>query len=104
MLITILYLQELQGAIRMIPRAPRWQSYVAQTTEPMFTPEQCRLIIEAGHREQSEEAKVGGGKGGKHDTKKRVTTISWIPFSKMPDMYRTIENQLKCFVKASKIN
>ena len=33
----------------MIPRIPRWQSYVAQTTQPMFTPKQCQMIIDAGH-------------------------------------------------------
>jgi hypothetical protein len=31
---------------------------------------------------------------GKYDTKKRVTTISWIPFAKLPQMYKVIENQL----------
>ena len=78
----------------MIPYMPKWQSYIATTTRPMFTPEQCRLIIQAGHREKAEQAKVGGGKSGKHDTKKRVTTISWIPFDKMPQMYKAIENQI----------
>ena len=78
----------------MIPYMPHWQSYIATTTKPMFTPEQCRLIIQAGHKEKPEQAKVGGGKDGKQDTKKRVTTISWIPFHKMPEMYKVIENQL----------
>ena len=79
----------------MTPYMPKWQSYIATTTEPMFTPEQCRLIIQAGHREKAEQAKVGGGgKSGKHDTKKRVTTISWIPFDKLPQMYKVIENQI----------
>ena len=78
----------------MIPFMPHWQSYIATTTKPMITPEQCRLIIQAGHKEKPEQAKVGGGKGGKQDTKKRVTTISWIPFNKMPQMYKVIENQL----------
>ena len=78
----------------MIPRMPRWQSYVATTTEPIFSPQQCQMIVDAGHQCKPEEAKVGGGKNGRHDTKKRVTTISWIPFAKMPDMYKQIENQL----------
>jgi len=78
----------------VIPFMPQWQSYIATTTGPMFTPEQCKLIINAGHQQKPEQAKVGGGKDGKHDTKKRVTTISWIPFAKMPEMYKTIENQL----------
>ena len=78
----------------MIPIVPTWQSYVATTTQSMFTPEQCKIIIEAGHQCKPEEAKVGGGKDGKHDTKKRVTTISWIPFKKLPQMYKKVENQL----------
>ena len=78
----------------MIPRMQRWQSYVATTTNPMFTPEQCKMIIDMGHRCKPEEAKVGGGNEGKYDTKKRVTTISWIPFDKLPQMYKVIENQL----------
>ena len=78
----------------MIPYMPKWQSYIATTTRHMFTPEQCRLIIQAGHREKAAQAKVGGGKSGKHDTKKRVTTISWIPFDKLPQMYKVIENQI----------
>ena len=47
----------------MIPRMPRWQSYVAATTDPIFTPEQCKMIIDAGHQCAPEKAKVGGGKG-----------------------------------------
>ena len=78
----------------MILTEPRWKSYIVQTIKPMFTPEQCRLIIQAGHQQKPEQAKVGGGKDGKQDTKKRVTTISWIPFHKMPEMYKVIENQL----------
>ena len=78
----------------MIPRMPRWQSYVAHTTEPMFTPKQCQMIIDAVHQCAPEQAKVGGGQKGQYDTKKRVTTISWIPFDKMPEMYKQVENQL----------
>ena len=78
----------------MIPRMPTWQSYVATTTNPMFTPEQCKMIIDAGYQCKPEEAKVGGGNEGKYDTKKRVTTISWIPFDKLPQMYKKVEHQL----------
>ena len=78
----------------MIPRMPRWQSYVATTIDPVFTPEQCKMIINAGHQCAPEKALVGGGEKGQYDTKKRVTTISWIPFKKLPEMYKIIENQL----------
>ena len=33
-------------------------------------------------------------KKSKYDTKMRTTTISWIPFKAMPDMYRTIERSM----------
>ena len=81
----------------MIPKMPRWQSYVATTTQPMFSPEQCKLIINAGHQQKPEGAKVGGGKDGKYDTKKRVTTISWIPFKEMGHMYQDLNKFIqKC--------
>jgi len=75
---------------------PKWKSLMANTIEPLFTPSQCRDIINMGHQQKSEEAKVGSTekKEGRHDTKMRVTTISWIPFSKMPDMYKTIERSM----------
>ena len=78
----------------MITYMPKWQSYIATTTGPMFTPEQCKLITQAGHQQKPEQAKVGGGKGGTQDIKKRITTISWIPFKQIPQMYKVIENQL----------
>ena len=59
----------------MIPFMPQWQSYIATTTGPMFTPEQCKLIINAGHQQKPEQAKVGGGKSGKQDTKKELLPL-----------------------------
>jgi len=76
---------------------PKWRSLLANTIGPVFTPSQCQDIINMGHQQKSEEAKVGhkDGAGGKHDTKMRITTISWIPFKAMPDMYRIIEKTMK---------
>ena len=76
---------------------PKWKSLMAHTTGPLFTPEQCQDIINLGHQQKAEEAKVGlkDEKKGKHDTKKRITTISWIPFTVMPDMYKSIERSMK---------
>jgi len=76
---------------------PKWKSLMANTIGPLFTPEQCQDIINMGHQQKAEEAKVGHieGSEGKHDTKKRITTISWIPFKAMPDMYRIIEKSMK---------
>ena len=63
---------------------PKWKSWVIQTTTPLFTPDQCRQIIECGRSQPPQKAQVGMGKpGGGTDTSKRVTTISWIPFKEM---------------------
>ena len=76
---------------------PQWKSLLANTTKPIFTPEQCQDIIDMGHKQKTEKAEVGHKEkaGGKYDTKKRITTISWIPFAEMPDMYRIIERTMK---------
>jgi len=75
---------------------PKWKSLMANTVAPIFTPEQCQNIINMGHQQKAEKAKVGSkGKDGQHDTKKRITTISWIPFQAMPEMYKIIERTMK---------
>ena len=77
---------------------PRWKSYIVETTSPVFTPEQCQLIINAGRAEPKKDAEVGNGKGikgGVIDTKTRTSHISWIPFKKMMPMYKTIEKIMK---------
>ena len=76
----------------MIIKMPRWSSYMATTTEPIFTPQQCEMVIQAGHKQKPQVAQVGMNKpGGGVDTKKRTTTISWIPFKEMKEMYSQIE-------------
>ena len=78
---------------------PRWKSYIVETTKPIFTPEQCQMIIEAGRNEPKNNASVGSDKGikgeGIIDTKTRTSHISWIPFKKMADMYKDIERIMK---------
>ena len=77
---------------------PRWKSYIVETTTPVFTPEQCNKIIQAGRAEPRNDAQVGNEKGTKSgviDTKTRTSHISWIPFSKMTDMYKDIERIMK---------
>ena len=72
---------------------PKWKSWIVQTTSPLFTPDQCRQIIECGRRQPPQQAQVGMNKpGGGTDTKKRLTTISWIPFKEMEHMYRDLNN------------
>ena len=77
---------------------PRWKSFIVQTTQPIFTPEQCKMIINAGRSEPKNDAQVGnkeGIKGGVLDTKTRTSHISWIPFKKMIEMYKQLELVMK---------
>jgi len=85
----------------MIINEPKWKSWIVETTTPLFSPEQCRKIIDCGRRQPPQKAQVGMNKSeGKLDTKKRVTTISWIPFKEMPEMY----NDLNRFIQRANLN
>jgi PKHD-type hydroxylase len=78
----------------MIITEPKWKSYIVETTQPIFTPEQCKMIINAGRAEPRNNAEVGNDKDNKKtqvNTKTRTSHISWIPFSKMTDMYKDID-------------
>jgi len=75
----------------MIITEPKWKSLIVETINPVFTPEQCQLIINAGRSEPVQMGQIGPGTVGELDTKTRTSHISWIPFNKMPEMYRTIE-------------
>ena len=82
----------------MIITEPRWKSYIVETTKPIFTPERCQMIINAGRSEPRNTASVGneqGSKGGRIDTKTRTSHISWIPFDKMTEMYKQLELVMK---------
>ena len=81
----------------MIITEPRWKSFCVETTNPLFSPKQCQMIIEAGRAQPRQNASVGAAKqeGGVIDTKTRTSHISWIPFSKMPEMYKDIEKTMK---------
>ena len=81
----------------MIIKEPRWKSLIVQTNGPMFTPLQCKMVIEAGREEPRKNAEVGANanqKEGVLDTNTRTSHISWIPFKKMPEMYRDIEQTM----------
>ena len=76
---------------------PRWKSHIVQTNQPIFTPLQCKMVIEAGREEPRKNAQVGAEKGKKEgviDTEIRTSHISWIPFKKMPEMYKDIEKTM----------
>ena len=81
----------------MIIKEPRWKSLIVQTNGPMFTPLQCKMVIKAGREEPRKNAEVGANanqKEGVLDTNTRTSHISWIPFKKMPEMYRDIEQTM----------
>ena len=43
----------------MIITEPRWKSFIVETTQPIFTPKQCQMIIDAGRAEPRQNASVG---------------------------------------------
>ena len=80
---------------------PKWKSWIVETTTPLFTPKQCEMIINAGRRQPPQKAQIGMGKpGGGLDTNKRTTTISWLPFDEMKEMYNDINN----FIQKANLN
>ena len=82
----------------MIITEPRWKSWIVETTTPLFTPDQCRQIIECGRKQKPQTAQIGMDRPeGGVDTKKRVTTIGWIPFDEMKPMYDQVNSFIqKC--------
>ena len=79
---------------------PRWKSWIIETTTPLLTPEQCKLVIDCGRRQPPQKAQVGMDTKGAVDTNKRVTTISWIPFNEMPQLYDTLDT----FIQKANLN
>ena len=75
----------------MILTEPRWKSYIITSNEPVFSPEQCEDIIRVGKSLPQEDAATGHTGTGKKNYKVRKTDIVWIPFNRMPEMYRTLE-------------
>jgi PKHD-type hydroxylase len=78
----------------MIIVEPNWKSYLVQTTSPVFTPEQCKIISKVGRSMPAQKAEVGGAKGGEYNTKTRLSHISWIPFENVETkpMYSILED------------
>jgi PKHD-type hydroxylase len=64
----------------MIVKEPNWKSWIVETTEPVFTKEQCELICNLGRSMPPQNAQIGIGDKGVYDTKTRTSHISWIPF------------------------
>jgi PKHD-type hydroxylase len=71
---------------------PTWKTWIIKTTDPILTPEQCKIVMDTGRSLKPEKALVGMGNNEKnYDTDKRVTTISWIPPKKLPPLYDTLD-------------
>ena len=81
---------------------PKWKSYIIETQTPLLTPQQCNEVINCGRNEKPQEAMVGNGnkQGGGLDKNKRTTTISWIPFAKMPPLYEKLNE----FIQKANLN
>ena len=45
----------------MMPTEPTWKSYIAETTQPIFSPKQCQMVIDKGMSLKKETAQVGMG-------------------------------------------
>ena len=70
------------------------KSYIVATTEPVFTPEQCDIVIKSGKEQPKQKAQVGLGsklEQGELNVETRIAHVSWIPFDKLSDMYKKIE-------------
>ena len=77
-------------------REPSWKSYVVANKYPILTPEQCNELIRIGKKEPSSSATIIGNiSQEERDKKYRKTKISWIPFNKAQNTYKTIENWLE---------
>ena len=80
----------------MIIYEPTWKSYIVQSTDPVFSIDECNKIIKLGRSLPIQSGKVGVApdeKGtGKIDHKIRQNKISWIPFSKAVWMYSKLEH------------
>ena len=83
----------------MMYTEPTWKSLVVTTNGPLFTPEQCQLVIKKGLSSKAEKANIGMGttdsnKAQGIDEATRKSTVSWISFNDMPEMYQEIRMTL----------
>ena len=78
--------------MNVIYKEPNWKSYIVETTNPVFTPEQCNIISKIGRSMPPINAEVGAGR---YATTQRLSHLSWITFNNVDakPMYETL-NQL----------
>ena len=61
-----------------IIKEPKWKSWIIQTTTPLFTPDQCRQIIESGRKQPPQTAQVGMGKPGGGTVHNKISLLIFI--------------------------
>jgi len=83
--------------MRSLITEPYWKSYGALTLTPVFTPEQCNIIIKEGKSFQPQSGQIAGDKKNEVNLNIRVSTLSWIPYEHEPTkfMYKIIERDGK---------
>ena len=72
---------------------PRWKSFIVRTNEPIFTPLQCKMVIEAGREEPKNIAAVGADSKG-------IKVEEWIP---KQELHILVGYHLKKCQKCTKI-
>ena len=85
-----------------IPLEPKWKTYIVQSDNPIFTPQECQEIIKIGQSQKTSEAEVHTGVPGDKVRQKvnktyRISKIRWIPFNQAPNMYANLEDWMLRF-------
>ena len=80
----------------MIIYEPFWKNYIVQSTDPVFSIDECNKIIELGRTlpQQDSEIRTSGNdkRKSEKDYKKRRTDVAWIPFNKASWMYNRLQH------------
>ena len=76
----------------MIITEPKWKKLIVETTGPIFTPKLCQELIDLNKTLEKEKGKILRPDENKLDLKIRKSTISFIPFDKMKNVYDDINN------------
>ena len=72
---------------------PRWKSYIVKTNQPIFTPLQCKMVIEAGRENLKKMQKLELIQRYKSvlDTKQELHILVGYHLKKCQRMYKDIE-------------
>ena len=71
----------------------RWKSYIAETTKPVLTPQQCDELIRIGQSESKMKGETSY-KGKRMISEYRKSTISWVPINKAIPIYQVIKQSM----------